>query len=117
MTDMKTVRFLMQVKCLGGANMDVSLILDGVKEPGILLQNADGNGSRPTYHLASFIDSKNVARDFVFNPYFNDYGLSPEETISAADVVRIVDEANKNITVLNGRYELKWVPNDPNIPF
>lgn len=95
-----------------GQKWDATLILDR-GEPVVRLVR-ENSGRIDEYNLTQFLSvGTRFDRFMIAGPELSD----PVYTFGGSSTARIAQAAIANITPLNGQFEVRWVPNDPNLPF
>ena len=94
-----------------GAPLKAWLVLDLGKQPVVHLTGGNPGAS---YNLTEFLAVAPSCMEFRSVGGFVD---DPIYTLSSQDVQSIAEHALKCVRPADGHFEIRWVPNDPKLPF
>lgn len=90
-----------------------TLELSAGADPTVLLVR-DGSGRKDRYRLSQFLAITAGCSDFTVAGL--EHG-DQDFTFGASKVNALAIAALCRLTALDGRFEIRWVPNDPDMPF
>ena len=101
-----------KMKSKSGDTWDVWLMLDRNIQPLVVISNK--NSPRHTYHASVFVGIGGKSDGFSISPLWDDdvpIDFGYDQWLPACIAVR------NAIPLRSGQLEVRWIPNDPSLPF
>lgn len=102
------------VRDMSASTWTASMHLGREGSPTVVLQRSYPYQERYAYALASMLDAVADGRGFNFGD-FSSYATT--HRLSPVALATLAVDARRRIPGTVGRFEVRWVPNDPNVPF